>query len=146
MAWDLGHGASISVLVLLSVSVFLTLCLIVIAMCFSRRASGNNFELQERGEGQGGHSEPQIHEVDDPGESQGSRLEHRGQEDHPDIQDHQGQDGHQSRAGHRNNDNLSRGGRNNLTTFDELVEAGFRSMVLIDQDRTLPEGHVLGTF
>lgn len=127
MAWDLIHGASISVLVLLSVSVFLTLCLIVIAMCFSRRASGTNFELQERGEGQGGRSEHQSHVVDDTGESQGSRVEHRGQEDHPDLEghidleehsdldlqehrdlkDHQGQDGHQSRTGHRNDDNTS---------------------------------------
>ncbi len=110
----------ISILILLSVSVLSNLCLVSITMCCSRRASDINFELQERGEGQGGHSEFQSHEVHHAGESQGSRIEHRVHEDrpdlegHPDFQDHQGQNGHQSRVGHRNDEHISPSGRHSL--------------------------------
>jgi len=94
MAWDLSHEASISVLVLLSVSVLLTRCLIVMTTCCSRKASGKNFELQERGEGQAGHAKHQSHGVDDAREILGSRIEHRGQEDHPDLEDSPNLEGH----------------------------------------------------
>jgi len=100
-------------------------------MCYSRRASDNNFELQERGEGQGGYSEIQSHEVHHAGESHGRRIEHRLHEDqpdlegHPDFQDHQGQDGHQSRVGHRNDEHISPSGRNSLRAIQEATEAGY---------------------
>lgn len=139
MAWDLSHGASISILVLLSVSILLTLCVIFTTMWFNRRASGNNLELPERGEGQGGRSEYRSPEVHDARESEESRVEHRGQEDHPVLeghaaldlpehpypQNHQGQDGHQSRLGHRNDEHSSPGERNSLRAIHEAAEAGY---------------------
>lgn len=132
MAWDLSHGASISVLVLLSVSIFLTSCLLVVTMWFKRRASGNDLELQERREVQGGRSVYRSPEVHDARESEESRVEHRGQEGHPVLdlhehsypQDHQVQDGHQSRAGHGNDDNVSSGGRNRLRAIQEAAGVG----------------------
>lgn len=100
---------------------------------------GNNLELQERGEAQGGRLAKRSPGTEDAHESEESRVERQGQEDHPhreghadqdlheypELRDHQGQDGHQSRTCHRSDEHISSGGRNNVTAIEEQVDEDY---------------------